>query len=196
MNLTKQPRWEWVINYAAALWSTLLSPRVRLALYLLLSVSHPGGALPSSCFAVGYKKVGNSELLLQRLNQYRRSYGLSPLQRSASADRAANLQATYNLVHRAHGHFNPSYPTPGARLAAVGHKYEKTEELLLYNRENCIRMRGLTAEEIANLDIYILNAYKGSRSHNTALLDKYPTKVGIASVHDGWEIQNTLLFCI
>ncbi|QDA59016.1 CAP domain-containing protein [Hymenobacter jejuensis] len=196
MNLTKQPgTWE-KMTYVATRWKPFLSTVKRLAIFLLLCVPHTGGTLPSFRIAVAHKQVGDPQLLLQLLNQYRRSCGRSALQRSASADRAARLQAAYNLGHRTHGHFNPKYPRPSDRLAGVGHKYAETEELLRYTRENCIRMRGLTTQELASLEICVLNAYKGSPSHNAALLDKYPTKVGIASVYDGWEMQNTLVFCI
>jgi len=146
--------------------------------------------------SVKLTSLSTTASLLQQLNSYRRQAGLPPLVLSETACRAARLQAEYNLTHRTHGHYHPLYPTPRQRLAAVGHQFEKASGYVSYGFENCVRFRGMRATNLRNIETQILRAYQQSPKHNAALLDRNPTKVGIATVYDGDELQNSIVFCI
>lgn len=150
----------------------------------------------SAAPAVNWTDVRTTPTLLQQLNSYRLRAGLRPLVLSETACRAARLQAIYNITHRTHGHFHPQYATPRQRLAAVGHQFEKASGFVSYGFENCVRFRGMRSSNLRSIEAQILRAYQHSPKHNAALLDPNPTKVGIATVYDGDELQNSMVFCI
>ncbi|UPL47762.1 CAP domain-containing protein [Hymenobacter sublimis] len=140
--------------------------------------------------------VDTARELLRQCNAYRQRAGLPPLVLSETACRAARLQAIYNLTHRTHGHYHPLYPTPRERLAAVGHRFEKASGFISYGYENCVRFRGMRPGNLRSIEGQILRAYQNSPKHNATLLDPHPTKVGIATIYDGDELQNSMVFCI
>ena len=143
-----------------------------------------------------WAEVDTTPTLLRHLNLYRRQAGLPPLVLSRTACLAARLQATYNLTHRTHGHYNPQYPSPRQRLAAVGHAFEHANGFVSYGYENCVRFRGLRPANLTGIEAQILRAYKTSPKHHAALLDPNATKVGMATLYDGDELQNSMVFCI
>lgn len=169
---------------------------------LLLSLTSLHHAVAPRSFAAAvptsspWTAVDTTPTLLRYLNQYRRQAGLPPLVISKTACLAARLQATYNLTHRTHGHYNPRYATPRQRLAAVGHTFEHANGFVSYGYENCVRFRGLRPANLAGIEGQILRAYKTSPKHQAALLDPHATKVGMATLYDGDELQNSMVFCI
>jgi len=142
------------------------------------------------------RDIDNQELLLAELNLYRVRHGLKSLAWSPTASAAARLQALYNLTNHTHGHSNSQYPASTDRLKAVGHKYQPSLYFTEYNREVCVRVQKVTAHYVSVIDSLIMNGYQRSPSHNEALLDPEVRKVGIATVYDGWEVQNTMVLCI
>lgn len=169
---------------------------------LLLSFTslHPAVA-PCSVAAVipspsSLAEVNTTPNLLRYLNLYRQQAGLPPLVLSKTACLAARLQATYNLTHRTHGHFHPQYATPRQRLTAVGHAFEHANGFSSYGYENCVRFRGMRPANLTGIEGQILRAYKTSPKHQAALLDPHATKVGMATIYDGDELQNSMVFCI
>ena len=145
---------------------------------------------------VAWTDVRTTPTLLQQINSYRRQAGLPPLVLSETACRAARLQASYNLANHTHGHYHPQYANPRARLLAVGHRFEKTAGYVSYGFENCVRFRGMRIKDLRSIEDQILRAYQHSPKHNAALLDPTATKVGIATLYDGDELQNSVVFCI
>jgi uncharacterized protein YkwD len=166
-----------------------------LVLSLFSTLTQASAPAPATSRAA-WIDVRTTPTLLQQLNSYRRQAGLPPLVLSETACRAARLQATYNLTNHTHGHYNPQYPTPRARLMAVGHRFEKTAGFVSYGFENCVRFRGMRTKDLHSIEDQILRAYQHSPKHNAAMLDPTPTKVGIATVYDGNELQNSIVFCI
>ncbi len=152
--------------------------------------------VPPAAPAANWTDVSTTTSLLRQLNLYRQQAGLPPLVLSETACRAARLQAVYNLTHRTHGHYHPYYPTPRQRLSAVGHEFQKANGFLSYGYENCVRFRGMRPDRLTSIEAQILRAYKLSPKHNALLLDPHPTKVGIATIYDGDELQNSMVFCI
>jgi uncharacterized protein YkwD len=167
-----------------------------LALCCLSTFSQATAPIAPLPNVVRWSKVSTTSTLLHQLNAYRRQAGLPPLMLSETACRAARLQATYNLTHRTHGHYNPQYATPRERLVAVGHQFEKTAGYISYGYENCVRFRGMHPNDLRSIEAQIMRAYQHSPKHNATLLDPHPTKVGIATIYDGNEIQNSMVFCI
>ncbi|WP_375437875.1 CAP domain-containing protein [uncultured Hymenobacter sp.] len=153
-------------------------------------------ALVPAASVINLRDLKTTVSLLQQLNMYRQQAGLPPLALSATACRAARLQAVYNLTHHTHGHYHPDYPTPRLRLAAVGHEFQKANGFLSYGYENCVRFRGMRSDKLTSIEAQILRAYRESPKHNSVLLDPHPTKVGIATIYDGNELQNSMVFCI
>ncbi|HEX8424798.1 CAP domain-containing protein [Hymenobacter sp.] len=170
------------------------------ALLLLLLITTGNATAPETPAAIvpaaTWTDLSTTPSLLQQLNMYRQRAGLPPLVLSETACRAARLQAVYNLTHRTHGHYNPQYATPLQRLAAVGHEFQRTNGYISYGYENCVRFRGMKARNLTSIEAQIMQAYKHSPKHNAALLDPHPTKVGIATIYDGDELQNSMVFCI
>ncbi|MDF7814738.1 CAP domain-containing protein [Hymenobacter sp. YC55] len=171
-----------------------------LALLLLLWVvpftNTTGSKVTTAAPAVSVTDLRTTPNLLRQLNDYRQHAGLPPLVLSETACRAARMQAVYNITHRTHGHYHPYYPTPRQRLAAVGHEFEKANGFMSYGFENCVRFRGMRPDKLRSIETQILRAYILSPKHNAALLDPNPTKVGIATIYDGDELQNSMVFCI
>jgi uncharacterized protein YkwD len=143
-----------------------------------------------------WAEVATTTELLRQCNAYRQQAGLPPLVLSETACRAARLQAVYNLTHHTHGHYHPQYATPRQRLTAVGHQFERANGFLSYGYENCVRFRGMRPAHLNRIEAQILRAYQASPKHNAVLLAPHPTKVGIATVYDGDEVQNSMVFCI
>ncbi|SNC65149.1 hypothetical protein SAMN06265337_1225 [Hymenobacter gelipurpurascens] len=179
---------------------------MMILLLILLSRLHPSLAtlpgLPqlttgaTTLSTTRYEEVGSADKLLRQLNAYRESRGLPILRLSTTACRAARDQAVYNLTHAKHGHNQRGYASPRARLAAAGHRYEETRVLYSYSRGVNASFRGLSLQEKPDLETWILCTYRHSPAHNAALLDQYPSKLGVASVYRAGELQNTLIFCI
>lgn len=142
------------------------------------------------------RTINNTAHLLAELNRYRQQHGLRALVISPTATAAARLQASYNLEHHTHGHANPRYPEPADRLVAVGHQYEPTLYYTRYCREVCIQVERMTPRYLLGLDSLLMTNYKNSLHHNTSLLDAEVRKVGITTLYDGTELQNTIVLCI
>ncbi|QJX47303.1 CAP domain-containing protein [Hymenobacter taeanensis] len=167
-----------------------------LLVLVLFSTLTQASAPALTATRAAWTDVRATSTLLQQLNSYRRRSGLPPLVLSETACRAARLQAAYNLTHHTHGHYHPQYATPRERLMAVGHHFEKASGFVSYGFENCVRFRGMRAKDLRSIEEQILRAYQQSPKHNAALLDPNPTKVGIATLYDGDELQNSIVFCI
>lgn len=167
-----------------------------LSLTSLQYAAAPGSFAAAVSNSSTWAEVDTTPALLRQLNLYRRQAGLPPLMLSKTACLAARLQASYNLTHRTHGHYHPQYATPRQRLTAVGHAFEHANGYVSYGYENCVRFRGLRPANLTGIEGQILRAYKMSPKHQAALLDPNATKVGIATVYDGDELQNSMVFCI
>ena len=137
-----------------------------------------------------------SAQLLRKLNEYRALHGLGTLELDPTACQAARMQAVYNLTHYTHGHTNPQYPTSADRLRACGHHYQRNEGHITYAREVCVRMQQVVVQHLPRMDALILESYQESPHHNEALLDPNVRLVGIATIWDGWEMQNAMVLCI
>jgi uncharacterized protein YkwD len=185
----------WLLLVATS-FSSLLSP---LEVVVPSQMGHPQSpAAPSAAERpLGrIRDVNNGDRLLAALNSYREQNGLPTLTLNSTATVTARMQARYNVMHRTHGHYNAEYPESKDQLKAAGHHYQPCLYYTEYNREVCVRLQKFTPRFLPVLDSMVLRAYQESPLHNEALLDPTVRRVGIATVWDGWELQNTMVLCI
>ena len=126
----------------------------------------------------------NEKIFLDKLNSYRKSYGLEPLIYDYNLELASKLQVMYEYTIDECTHENIYLPEIEDRIALTSYGYIGTVV------ENTL-FAGTISED--DLDELILKLYKSSKSHNEALLMDYVKKVGSFSIFINNELYNFLL---